>query len=300
MLAVTREDAKNSLGSIVSGHTKKSGRPRASAARTPARNSNVAVDIACADLLDTLAAAIVPLGISCNEFESAARRAFVRAASGIARLRNGKPNQSRVSVLTGLSRAEVKRAGHIGAARAASPIVGHSRVASIVDGWSRDPRFASAGRRPRALALKPIGATGFDALVQDYAGDVTPKAALAEMLRLNLITLRRDRTVQLLRAPGASKRVIATLKIADLAMRAQSTLEDRSHWNASHRISFRVQDAALFAAAARELREQLAAFAAALGARQAEFTQRGSQRLKIEIAVLAAAAPFDEAGSKSA
>ena len=295
-----QEVAKNRLGPIVSGHNKKSSRPRATAARRPTRNSNVAVDVACADLLDTLAAAIVPLGISCNEFESAARRAFVRAASGIARLRNGKPNQSRVSVLTGLSRAEVKRSGPIGAARCAAPIVGHSKIATIVAGWNHDVRFTVAGRHARALALKPADAMGFETLVQDYAGDVTPKAVLAEMLRLNLVSLRRNGSVVLLRAAAGSKRAITTLKMADLAMRAQSTVEDRYHWNASHRISFQVQDAALFASAARELREQITAFAAALGARQAEFSQRGQQRLKIEIAVLAAAAPRDKVGSKQA
>src|SRR6185312_2171157 len=67
-----------------SSHVRLPGRPRLA--------EDVHADLQC--LLDELAIALLPRGITPNGFSVLARDAFVRAAAGNSRLRNGKINHS--------------------------------------------------------------------------------------------------------------------------------------------------------------------------------------------------------------
>src|SRR5689334_5537230 len=58
-------------------------------------------------LLLGLAQHLLPAGITPAHFGDLATQAFVKAAAGISKFRNGRVNSSRVAVLTSLRRAEV-------------------------------------------------------------------------------------------------------------------------------------------------------------------------------------------------
>src|SRR5262249_51255165 len=120
-----------------------------------------------------------------------AAQAFVKAACQASTLRNGRINQSRVAVLTGLSRPEVRKL--MRGPRPASSRY-QPRTMRVVDGWLSDPRYLGRGGTPRALPLN--GKLSFASLARKYAGDVPHHAVLEELRRLALVK-EEDRQVLL-------------------------------------------------------------------------------------------------------
>jgi hypothetical protein len=133
-------------------------------------------------MLTEVADPLMRAGITPRLFGDLAAHAFVKAACKAATLRNGRINQSRVAVLTGLSRAEVRnvlRGGRNTKARF------QPRTQRVVDGWLSDTRYLLHGA-PRALPVNGPGAS-FATLVKKYAGDVPHHAVLEELRRQKLV-----------------------------------------------------------------------------------------------------------------
>ncbi len=128
-------------------------------------------------------------GITAVEFQLAIGKASVAAAQESARLKNGKINQSRVALMTGFSRTEIRRllAG-TGALHETNKTFGAKR---IVDGWARDPEFSTRTGKRRALPIRG-GYGSFQSLCKKYSGDIPFKAAMDELMRIGLV--RRDKT----------------------------------------------------------------------------------------------------------
>ncbi len=134
-------------------------------------------------MLTELADPLMRAGITPRLFGDLAARAFVKAACKASTLRNGRINQSRVAVLTGLSRTEVRNV--IRESCRAMPRF-QPRTQRVIDGWLSDRRFLSRAGTPRRIPLK--GAViSFAALVKKYAGDVPQNAVLEELRRKNLV-----------------------------------------------------------------------------------------------------------------
>lgn len=136
--------------------------------------------------LFALAQLLVPAGITPKHFSELAKHAFVHAASDISRFRNGKINHSRVAVLTGLSRVEVKRLLIHGKSGGPRRITQQSRAERVVRGWMVDRRFLELNGLPRDLPVRG-GATSFASLARKYAGDVPYRAVLNELLRMRVV-----------------------------------------------------------------------------------------------------------------
>jgi hypothetical protein len=138
-------------------------------------------------LLCKLAVPLLGVGITPRQFSEIAANAFVKAACNASTLRNGRVNQSRVAVLTGLSRPEVRKA-----LRAAGfPRVTtrqRPRTLRVIDGWQSDSRFLDSEGRPRELRLKGTRAS-FTTLTRKYAGDVPYRAVLDELQRMKVVRI---------------------------------------------------------------------------------------------------------------
>jgi len=150
--------------------------------RTDGRNDDLQ------QLLFELALVLLSRGITPTGFSKLAREAFIRAAAGHARLRNGKVNHSKVAALTGLPRKEIGRLlnqPQISAKSEAATLVPSERV---VRGWLTDKRFLNHQGSPKSLAIDGE-AFSFDKLVREYGGDVSPRAVLEELVRSR--TVRR-------------------------------------------------------------------------------------------------------------
>jgi hypothetical protein len=136
-------------------------------------------------LLTELAVVLLQVGITPKNFGELAKHAFVEAAGTLSKFRNGKINRSRVAVMTGLSRVEVKRLLSKQPSISSTPAQ-QSRGERVISGWMSDHRFLDARGRPQRLPV--TGARGsFASLVRKFGGDVPHRAVLEELRRLRVV-----------------------------------------------------------------------------------------------------------------
>ena len=97
-----------------------------------------------------------------------------------------KTTTSRASVITGLSRKEVKRLQEISEPSDLGASEQYNRAARVISGWIQDDRFSNGKGEPREL-LFDGEENSFSALVKAYSGDVPPRAVRDELLRVSVI-----------------------------------------------------------------------------------------------------------------
>ena len=168
-------------------------------------------------LLDELAIALLPRGITPNRFSSLARDAFVRAAARNSRLRNGKVNHSKVAALTGIPRKEIKRILDCTIATLEPHRTTSMPSARVMHGWLTDRRFLTQKGKPKSLAIGGAK-SAFERLVREYGGDISPRAVLEELMHSRKVRRTGDRLrLQISKLPlpktglGTLTRIIPTL-----------------------------------------------------------------------------------------
>jgi hypothetical protein len=134
--------------------------------------------------LQDVAHYLIDQGVTAKEFDAILAEAFVEAAQSRARLKNGKINQSRVAIITGYTRTEIRKILTKQRAHAlADQSFGAERV---LDGWSRDPEFSHRTGERKSLPM--TGNYGsFTRLVKKYSGDIPAKATLDELRRIGAV-----------------------------------------------------------------------------------------------------------------
>jgi hypothetical protein len=155
--------------------------PRSRKARNSRGNSDI--DAALHALLTELASIFVPRGVTPKQFGEFAKRAFVWAAANISQFRTGRVNQSRVAVLTGLSRAQVR--GLLVNPYSSEPHARPSRIERVIHGWRTDSRFCDE-RGPKRLTTAGTRPS-FPRLIKIHGGDVPHRAVLDELCRIGAV-----------------------------------------------------------------------------------------------------------------
>jgi hypothetical protein len=136
-------------------------------------------------------------GLSAAEFAQLAKRAYAAAAAAEVMAGGRKVNYSRVAVLTGLTRREVRALLENPTKPLEVYEFQRQRGNRVRSGWHEDPEFLDRKGKPAPLPLDGPKAS-FRALVKRYSGDVTPVALLAELERVKAVKKRRDGRVQVL------------------------------------------------------------------------------------------------------
>jgi len=144
-----------------------------------------AILTACRHFMNPIARFLMRNGITFKEFAEVSKVAFVEVASSDYGLRGRPTNISRVAVLTGLTRKEVKRLRDSlrGREQPVDPTLG--RPAQILTVWHQDVRFIDSHGHPKILPMD--GDYGFRQLVREVGGDVPPGAMLTELIRAGAI-----------------------------------------------------------------------------------------------------------------
>jgi len=147
-------------------------------------------------------------GITYQQFELVAKRAFVLEAANDPDSRGRPTNTSRIAVKTGLSRKDVKRLRDL---LAAEPMSSKGFAADqsgpparVLHAWHVDRRFIGRDGKPRDLDFQDDKA-GFCALVRAVAGDVPPGAVRTELKRAGAVLDLEDgklRAVKRYYVPG--------------------------------------------------------------------------------------------------
>jgi hypothetical protein len=167
-----------------------------------------AVRLAVLRLLDPLVKWLLEAGVGVGDLVSLIKLAYVRAARDQGRASGGesnRPNASRISVVTGLTRSEV---ANILAADSAEPghDRGRQRAERVLSGWWNDPAFQEPTGEPAVLPLRGARRS-FAALVERYSGERWRVATiLEELLRVKAVRRLPDGRLQALSRTYATVR----------------------------------------------------------------------------------------------
>lgn len=135
-----------------------------------------------ARLLRPLVRLCVARGITFPALANLLRELYVNVAEYDFALAGKEQTDSRVSLLTGIHRKEVRRLRGAGAPVSAVPAA-LSRTSRIIARWIADPRFTDTDGRPLPLPRQAEGeAPSFEALVAGVTRDLRPRAVLDEWL----------------------------------------------------------------------------------------------------------------------
>lgn len=127
-------------------------------------------------------------GVTYKEFALLCKSIFVEAAAEDYGIRGRPTNISRISVLTGIDRKEVKRIKDLLQENTTALDAQNSqdRITRILTAWHSDAEFSNNQREPQPLEVEGDQAS-FNSLVQRFGGDVPKQALLKEMLRVGVI-----------------------------------------------------------------------------------------------------------------
>ena len=134
-------------------------------------------------------------GLAYADFAALVKSVFVEVACDEFDLPGKKQSVSRISVLTGINRKEVKRLMEL--PEHSQQFDNNNRAARVVSGWMRDSKFTDSSDNPRPLPLvSSDDQPGFDFLVKTYSGDMPARSILDELVRVGAATVD-DGVVQL-------------------------------------------------------------------------------------------------------
>ncbi len=148
-------------------------------------------------LLTPLARLLLRYGVPYGSFSEVAKRAYVEVAERDFALPGKKQSDSRISVLTGLTRKDVKQIREQASDPLADSVARYNRAARVVSGWIRDRSFQDGWGEPMILPLEGEGAT-FTRLVNQFGGDIPVRAVLDELLRVGTAERLQDGRIKLL------------------------------------------------------------------------------------------------------
>lgn len=144
------------------------------------------ISSAVVTLLRPLVRILLKNGIPYGTFSDLVKWTYVDVALKEFGIEGRKQSISRVSIITGLSRKEVKRLKEIPVPDDLGTTERYNRAARVITGWLRDSRFVDSEGEPKVLPLEG-DEVSFSALVKAYSGDVPARAVLDEMLHTGVI-----------------------------------------------------------------------------------------------------------------
>jgi len=152
---------------------------------------------ALARILRPLIHILIRNGISYGTFADLAKWLFVDVANRKFAIEGRKQTISRVSVITGLNRKEVKRVSELPVPDDQASSERYNRAARVIAGWRRDKTFRSKAGGPADLPIAGAGAT-FQTLVKKHSGDMPFRAILDELIRVGAVIRTNEDRVHLL------------------------------------------------------------------------------------------------------
>jgi hypothetical protein len=141
---------------------------------------------ACHTLLRPIASLMLKCGMTWREFSDLSRLVFVEVAGSEYGIRGRPTNVSRVSILTGINRKEVRRQREL-LKTVPEPLPGKTGDATrVLSGWYQDPAFVDLNGKPRLLTESGPGPS-FEELCKRHGGDIPPSALLKELKRVGAV-----------------------------------------------------------------------------------------------------------------
>lgn len=126
-------------------------------------------------------------GVSHAEFATWAKQAYVEEARDHFGIEGKSPTVSRMAVVTGINRKEVKRLLEL-PSQIEPGVSKHNRAVRVVTGWLQDQEYHQPNGDTKTLVYGDAD-DSFNQLVKRYGGDVPAKAVLDELERVGTVTV---------------------------------------------------------------------------------------------------------------
>ena len=134
-------------------------------------------------------------GVSHADFAGWSRQVYVNEAAQNFGIDGKSPTTSRIAIVTGINRKEVKRLRDL-PAEIDTGVSKHNRAIRVVTGWLQDKDFLTNKGQPRVLKYGDAG-DSFNLLVKRHGGDVPARALLDELVRVGTVSLTDGRVTLL-------------------------------------------------------------------------------------------------------
>ena len=141
-----------------------------------------AVLTACRQFMRPIIQLLIRHGVGYREFSEICKALFVDVASSEYGLRGRKTNMSRVAVMTGISRKEVRKIRDTPELDMLASVSRVRRPELVLSIWHNDPDYSDSKLDPKRIRFDGPGPT-FRDLVTRVGGDIPPKAMLNELIR---------------------------------------------------------------------------------------------------------------------
>jgi Family of unknown function (DUF6502) len=148
-------------------------------------------------LLRQLVRVLLRNGVAYGTFAELAKWTYVDLATREFNIKGRKQSASRVSVITGLSRKEVKNIRQHQRPEHQETANRYNRVSRVISAWRREAVFLDKNGNPAILSINGSGAT-FSRLSRQFSGDIPARAVLDEMVRVGAAKKLKDNRVVLL------------------------------------------------------------------------------------------------------
>ena len=135
-------------------------------------------------------------GVSYGTFADLAKWVFADVAKKEFELPGKKISDTRISVITGLTRHEVKTLLATASPEEFKIEEKHHRATSIINGWLFNNKYHDKNGEPADLPLKGAEKS-FESLVKEYGGDITFRSILDELVRSESLELLADNKIGL-------------------------------------------------------------------------------------------------------
>lgn len=175
---------------------------------------------ACRRLTRPLVRLMVRSGVTWKDFAEVAKAVFVDVAVRDFRKRGRPTNSSRVAILTGINRREVRKVRDALAKGVPATPTYLNAAQRLLSGWYQDPDFRDAADGPLTLPLEGESPS-FAELWRRYGGDVPMRALLKELIAVGSVARSSQ---DMLRA--VSRTYIPLQMDPAKILRAGSVLED--------------------------------------------------------------------------
>ena len=156
-------------------------------------------------VLRPLARALLRAGVGYREFAEISKTAFVDVAGRDYGLRGRPTNISRVAVMTGLTRKEVRRIRDKTETGKTTALEKLTPMGQVLHRWHTEREFVAKDGEPAVLRFSGEGTT-FSQLVKKYGGDIPPGAMRTELKRIEAVEELEDGSLR------AVKRGVVGLK----------------------------------------------------------------------------------------
>jgi hypothetical protein len=154
-------------------------------------------------LMGPLVRILLRQGISFAEFSEVAKAVYVEVALKDFKVSGRKATRTRIAVMTGLTRKEVKRVIDEAIKERYELKTSFNRLTRVLVGWHTDPDFTGPYGMPLELQYETAtpGEPTFSELVKRHSGDMSPRSILDELIRVAAVretdagwyrVLRRD------------------------------------------------------------------------------------------------------------